>query len=279
MEKKDKNAEARFKKLCQKVGKTIRDHRMLEEGDHLLLGLSGGKDSYLLLETLADRKKFMPFNFLISAVHVKVQNVLYRMDTGFMEGLCEDLQIPLHLIEITPDFEQDKKKAPCFVCSWHRRKEIFNLGKELNCNKLAFGHHRDDALETFMMNLMYHGSVSSLPYSLEMFDGRVRLIRPLMDIWEKEIQEFVNLRDYPKAEKSCPYDDQTKRRQTRKLIEQMEQNYSNSKINIFHALDNMYPEYLPKSRSLKRVAKTANNPGQKVKNIVTAQDTENSDPA
>ncbi len=254
MEKKEKSAESRLKKLCQKVGKTIRDHQLLVEGDHLLLGLSGGKDSYLLLETLAERKKAMPFNFTISAIHVKVQNVLYSMDMEFMQRLCEELQIPLHIKEIAPDFEQDKKKAPCFVCSWHRRKEIFNLGKELNCNKLAFGHHRDDALETFMMNLMYHGSVSSLPYSLEMFDGRVKLIRPLMDIWEKEIAEYSTLRGYPKAEKSCPYDDQTKRRQTRKLLEQMEQNYSNSKINIFHALDNVYPEYLPKSREAKRGA-------------------------
>jgi tRNA(Ile)-lysidine synthetase-like protein len=250
----NKEMDAKFKKLCQKVGKTIRDHQLLEEGDHLLLGLSGGKDSYLLLETLAERKKAMPFNFNVSAVHVKVQNVLYSMDTDYMINLCSDLQIPLYIKEIAPDFEQDKKKAPCFVCSWHRRKEIFNLGKELNCNKLAFGHHRDDALETFMMNLMYHGSVSSLPYSLQMFDGRVKLIRPLLDIWEKEIIEYANLREYPKAEKSCPYDDKTKRRQTRKIIEQMDQAYSNSKINIFHAMDNIYPEYLPKSMLLKRKA-------------------------
>ncbi len=247
MEIKEKSITAKFKKICQKVGKTIRDHELLKEGDHLLLGLSGGKDSYLLLEALAERKKAIPFKFEISAVHVKIQNALYNMDIGFMESLCTDLNIPLYIKEITPDFELDKKKAPCFVCSWHRRKEIFNLGKELNCNILAFGHHRDDALETFMMNLMYHGSISSLPYSLSMFDGRVNLIRPLMDIWEKEIIEFSDLRGYPKAEKSCPHDDQTKRRQTRKLIEQMMQNYPNSKINMFHALDNIYAEYLPKA--------------------------------
>lgn len=256
MEKKEKSAEARFKKLCQKVGKTIRDHKLLEEGDHLLVGLSGGKDSYLLLETLAERKRAMPFNFSITAVHVSVKSVLYSMDTDFMHAFCKELQIPLILKEITPDFESDKKKSACFVCSWHRRKEIFNLGKELNCNKLAFGHHRDDALETFMMNFMYHGSISSLPYTLTMFDGRVKLIRPLMDIWESEIQEYCNLKAFPKADKSCPHDDQTKRRQTRKLIEQMVEMYPNSKINMFHALDNTFPEYLPKSLVSKRIIKT-----------------------
>lgn len=258
MEKKEKSAEARFKKLCQKVGKTIRDHKLLEEGDHLLVALSGGKDSYLLLETLAERKKAMPFNFSITAVHVSVQNVLYSMDTEFMRSLCDELQIPLIIKEIAPDFDNDQKKSACFVCSWHRRKEIFNLGKELNCNKLAFGHHRDDALETFMMNFMYHGSISSLPYSLKMFEGRVNLIRPLMDIWEKEILEYTNLKAYPKADKACPHDDQTKRRQTRKLIEQMVEMYPNSKINMFHALDNMFPEYLPKSLYSKRSLKSEN---------------------
>ena len=244
--------EKKFNKLCRKVGKTIREQGLLSEGDRLLIGLSGGKDSYLLLETLAERKRTFPFQIDIYAVHISLQNVLYSMDLNYMEKLCRDLNIPLYIREIAPDFEQDKKKAPCFVCSWHRRKEIFNLGKELDCNKLVFGHHRDDVLETYMMNLMYRGSISSLPYTLNMFDGRVQLIRPLLDLWEKEIAEFADLRKYPKAEKSCVYDDQTKRKQTRKLIEEMAQSYSNSKINMFHALDNIYPEYLPKSK-IKRI--------------------------
>jgi tRNA 2-thiocytidine biosynthesis protein TtcA len=248
MEKKDKNSDAQFKKLCRKVEKTIRNHDLLVEGDHLLLGLSGGKDSYFLLESIANRMKSLPFDFVVSAVHVKLKNALYNVELGFMQKLCEDLKIPLYLREINPDFESDKKKTPCFVCSWHRRKEIFNLGKELNCNKLAFGHHRDDSIETFMMNLIYHGSVSSLPYSLEMFDGRVKLIRPLLDIWEKEIKELSDFRGYPLAAKICQYDDQTKRHHTRKLLEEMEKNYLNSKINIFHAMDNVYSEYLPKSK-------------------------------
>jgi len=245
MKIKEKSIETKFKKICQKVGKTIHDHQMLKQGDHLLLGLSGGKDSYILLEALAERKKSIPFDFSITAVHVKVKNVLYSMDTVYMEELCNTLQIPLYIKEIEPDFERDKKKAPCFVCSWHRRKEIFNLGKELNCNKLAFGHHRDDAVETFMLNLMYHGSISSLPYSLEMFDGRVKLIRPLMDIWEKEILEFSELRNYPAADKKCIYENTTRRQNTRKFLEQMEQSYSNTRINIFRALNNIYPDYLP----------------------------------
>jgi tRNA(Ile)-lysidine synthetase-like protein len=255
MERKNNNSEALFLKICRKVEKTILKEMLLEEEDHLLLGLSGGKDSMVLLETLANLKKSLPFEFKISAVHIKVKNVLYAMNVDFMQQLCDSLKIPLYIREIEPNFEQDKKKAPCFVCSWHRRKEIFNLGKELNCNKLAFGHHLDDAVETLLMNMMYHGSISSLPYSIEMFDGRVKLIRPLLDVREKEILEFSRLREYPSAEKSCIHDNRTKRSNTRRLIDLMDENYENSSINIFKALDNFYPEYLPKSRGVKKQKK------------------------
>jgi tRNA 2-thiocytidine biosynthesis protein TtcA len=247
MKIRNKTCEALFRKLCSKADKTISLHNMLEEGDHLLLGLSGGKDSMFLLEALGSISRSSPVKFNISAVHVRVNNLMYRYDLPYMQSLCDDLNIPLYIREIAPDFTRDEKKSACFVCSWTRRKEIFNLGKELNCNKLAFGHHRDDAIETFLMNLLYHGSVSSLPYSLSMFDGRVRLVRPLLDIWEEEIRKYADLRDYPPAEKFCIYDDKTRRAHTRKLIAEMESNYKNSRINIFHAMDNLYPDYLPKS--------------------------------
>ena len=247
MQKRSNNAEALFRKLSRKAGKTIANHSMLKEGDHLLLGLSGGKDSMFLLEALGQIRKSAPFNFSVTAVHVRVSNVMYSYDLPFMQDLCYESGIPLMIREISPDFTLNEKKAPCFVCSWLRRKEIFNLGKELGCNKLAFGHHRDDAIETFIMNLMYHGSISSLPYTLSMFEGRVSLVRPLLDIWENEIREYAALREYPSAEKLCVHDDKTRRAQTRKLIDEMESVYGNSRINLFRALDNFYPEYLPKS--------------------------------
>jgi tRNA(Ile)-lysidine synthase TilS/MesJ len=220
---------------------------MLESGDNLLVGLSGGKDSYILLETLANRKKASPFSFEMSAVHVKVQNLDYQVDLEYMKTFCEDLGVPLALREIEVDFKWDPKKAPCYVCSWHRRKEIFNFGKVIKCNKLAFGHHRDDALETLLMNMIYHGSVSSLPYTLRMFNGRVRLIRPLMDIWEKDLEEYSGYRNFSRGIKTCPYDDKTKRQAARLLIESMDKSYIKAKMNIFRSMNNIYPEYLPGS--------------------------------
>jgi tRNA 2-thiocytidine biosynthesis protein TtcA len=235
-----------FEKIARKVGRTLLEYNMIEAGDRMLVGLSGGKDSMILLETLADRKKHLPFDFGLFAVHVSVDGIGYRMDTAYLQEFCEELNIPLYLEEVKVDLEVDPKKSPCFICSWNRRKRIFEMTRELNCNKVAFGHHRDDAIQTFLMNLIYHGSISSLPQSLSMFDGRIRLIRPLLFIPEKELSYYATLRGFRKQEKTCPYDGSTKREEIRKLILEMDRLNRNARRNIFNALNNIYGEYLPK---------------------------------
>ena len=94
----------------------------------------------------------------------------YQIDREKLTAFCKSLEVPLHYRTIEPDLEKDPSKSVCFVCSWHRRKVLFDLTRELNFNKLALGHHRNDAIETLLMNMIYHGSVSSLPYSLKMFE-------------------------------------------------------------------------------------------------------------
>jgi tRNA(Ile)-lysidine synthase TilS/MesJ len=222
----------------------------LNKDDKVLIGLSGGKDSFVLLEILASLKKSLAFPVELHAVHVAVQTAGFRINKEYIQEFCDHLEIPFHYRIIHPELE-NSTKAACFVCSWHRRTEIFNLGKELGCNKLSFGHHRDDALETFMMNLMYHGSISSLPYSLSMFDGRVRLIRPMLDLWEKDIEEYAGLREFKLAEKNCRYEKETKRKYSRDILQKMEEDYPVSKMNIFRAMDNIYTEYLPENYSKK----------------------------
>lgn len=223
-------------------------HGMLAEGDHLLVGLSGGKDSYLLLETLADRKKSFRFHFDITAVHVEVKNLGINSQKDFMKDFCKRLNIPLIISEIEVDFQKDKKKAPCFVCAWNKRKEIFRIGKELRSNKLAFGHHRDDALETLLMNMVYHGSISSLPYMLSLFNNRVRLIRPLLDIYEKELEECSQFRNYKIENNTCPYNNITKRQLCHDILDDLNNRYSKAKINLFKAMSHIYDEYLPKNK-------------------------------
>jgi len=195
-----------FSKISKKVGQVIVEKKLIEPNDKVLVGLSGGKDSYLLLEILADRKKHMPFPIELFAVHVVVKEAGYKNDLDFMRSFCTQLSVPFYLIETNVDFNRDSKKSPCYVCSWHRRKQIFNLSKEINCNKLAFGHHIDDALQTLLLNMVYHGSISSMPFKLSMFDGRMDLIRPLLEIHEETISQYSQNIGYPKELQKCPFD-------------------------------------------------------------------------
>ena len=235
-----------FEKISRKVGKTLQEYSMIDPGDRILVGLSGGKDSMILLEALVDRKRHLPFEFQLFAVHVGARGIGYQMDTDYLESFCQELDVPLHLEEIEVDLSVEPKKAPCFICSWNRRKRIFEMTRELDCNKVALGHHRDDAIETVLMNMIYHGSISSLPRDLTMFEGRIRLIRPLLYIPEKELTYYATLRQFKKQERTCPYEGSTRREEIRELVRTIDRLSRNARRNIFNAMDNIYGEYLPK---------------------------------
>jgi tRNA 2-thiocytidine biosynthesis protein TtcA len=238
-------SEKLFKKICRKIGTTIRDHAMIQEGDHLLVGLSGGKDSMIMLEALAERKNALPFDFHLSAAHIEATGIGYDIDRDSLHRFCEDLGIPLYSRTIEPELQKDPSKAACFVCSWYRRKALFALTRELKCNKLALGHHRNDAIETLLMNMIYHGSISSLPYSLKMFEGRVHLIRPMMDLDERMLEEYAGLNSLVKVEKSCPHEDRTQREYIAQLLRQVENLNGKGPFNIFKSMDKIFEEYLP----------------------------------
>ena len=227
------------------MGTTMRDHSMLGEGDHLLVGLSGGKDSMILLEALSERSRAVPFNFSLSAAHIEATGIGYEINREKLSSFCDSLGIPLYYRSIEPDLKKDPTKKACFICSWHRRKELFILTKDLNCNKLALGHHRNDAIETLLMNMIYHGSISSLPYSLSMFEGRVQLIRPIMDLDERMLDEYAGLNDLVKVEKSCPHEDSTQRESIAQLLRQVEKLHGRGPFNIFKSMDKIFEEYLP----------------------------------
>ena len=219
---------------------------MIEKSDHILVGLSGGKDSMILLEALAERQRAMPFDFTLSAAHIEATGIGYEIDREKLSSFCEELSVPLHYRTTEPDLEQDPPKAACFVCSWHRRKELFRLTRELNCNKLALGHHRNDAVETLLMNMIYHGSISSLPYTLKMFEGRMELIRPMMDLEEGMLEEYAQLNQLVRVEKSCPHEDQTQRESIRKLLNNIEELHPKGPFNMFKSANKIFEEYLPR---------------------------------
>lgn len=233
------------RKVAKKMGKAIIDFELIEEGDRIMVGVSGGKDSLVLLELLALRRKFKKQNFDVVAVHINVLELPYKVDREFLEEFCRNLDVPLVYRDINVDFERPSKKPACFRCSWHRRTTLFKMTDEFDCNKLALGHHMDDAIETLLMNMMYQGAVCSMPAKLSMFDGKIILIRPLILLKDQEMKEYSRIRKFVLEKEFCPHENVTKRKETAKLIEQFAGDDARIRTNMFRAMSNIQTEYLP----------------------------------
>jgi tRNA(Ile)-lysidine synthetase-like protein len=233
------------RKVAKRVGKAISEYGLVEEGDKILVGVSGGKDSLALLELLALRRKYKKQNYDVVAVHINVEELPYQVDREYLNELCEDLDVPIVYRDINVDFEKPGKKPACFRCSWHRRKTLFQLTEELGCNKLALGHHMDDALETLMMNMMYQGAICSMPASLDMFGGKIKLIRPLILLRNEEMREYCRIRQFVLEKELCPHEDATKRRAAGEMIEQLAEMDPRIRTNMFRSMSNIQSEYLP----------------------------------
>ena len=231
--------------IKKRVGRTLYNYKLIQSGDNVLIGLSGGKDSIVLIEILAQLIKHLPFPCNLMAVHIQADVLGYEIDIDFLKSVCKNLNVPLYLRKIEIDFSKNKKKSPCFICSWLRRKELFKLTKELNCNKLALGHHMDDAIETLLLNMIYHGSVSSLPEKLTMLDGRIDIIRPLLHLTNGEILKYAQIRKFKQETKLCIYSNSNKRDEVKKIINDIQHLHDKAKVNIFRSMYNAFPEYLP----------------------------------
>ena len=230
------------------INQAIRKHNLLEQGDKILIGLSGGIDSLVLLKTLAERRRYFDVQYELIAMHVRLTNISYTADRQALESFCKHYDVTLlwHEEEIKID-PKKAKKNPCFICSWHRRRILFHEAEKLGANKLALGHHRDDALETLLMNMIFHGSISSLPVRLRMFDGELTLIRPLLFLDKDIIQKYAWAYGIENLATPCPFAGKTHRRRAiAELLEQMEQIHPAAKKNLMRSMSKIFEEYLPR---------------------------------
>jgi tRNA(Ile)-lysidine synthetase-like protein len=238
--------EKRFvQKFYARVGACIHAHDMLQDGDKVCVGLSGGKDSLALLQTLAGRRKFSETKYDLIAVHIDVQEVPYKVDNQWLQQFCDELEVPLIIEKVSVDFNKTAKDSTCFYCSWNRRKRLFEMTKQLDVNKLALGHHRDDALETMMLNMISHGTLSAMPGKLPMFEGRIQLIRPMLDLTSDDTQRFADIHQFPTERKKCPYENSTRRFEVRDLLNDIQAKFPEAKINMYKSLSNIYLDYMP----------------------------------
>lgn len=234
-----------MREFFRKAGKAIYDYQMIEEGEKILVGVSGGKDSLALLEVLALRARDPKNNYTVVAAHIAVENVVYETDHPYIRELCNHLGVELVVRTVNTEVKENSGKPACFVCSWNRRKALFEIAKELGCKKLALGHHRDDAVESLLMSMMFNGTIASMPPRLSMFNGTFTLIRPFIYITNEETARYAVYRNFRKQKKCCPHEHATNRDTVRRLLQELETFSPCVRNNLFAAMKNIQQEYLP----------------------------------
>ena len=239
-------------RLWKQFNKALGQFQLIDEDDHILVGLSGGKDSLCLLEFLARRSKVHVPHFTVEALHVRMENIHYETDTTYLQSFCDRLGVPLHIVTTNINFQlssqrhtleertfnsQFKQKPACFLCSWQRRKQLFNVAQDLGCTKIALGHHQDDIIHTALMNLTFQGHFATMPAKLRMRKMPLTIIRPLCLCQEADISAYAEQQGYEKQLKQCPYERDTNRTTAAELFTRMQQLNPEARYSIWRALE------------------------------------------
>ena len=223
------------------------DYHMIEEGDRIAVGVSGGKDSLTLLVLLAELQKYYPKHFDLEAITIDMG--LGGMDFTPVENLCHRLQVPYRCIhtEIGPIiFDVRKEKNPCSMCAKMRRGALNDALLANGFNKVALGHHYDDAVETFLLSLFYEGRLSCFQPVTYLSRTGVTQIRPMLYIGEKAVESFARRMNLPVVHNTCPADKSTKRQEVKDLLAQLQKTYPDVKTKIFGAMQRLpLPEWGP----------------------------------
>lgn len=238
-----------MQRLVGLVRRCAEDYDMIKPGDRIGVGVSGGKDSLALLVLLAELKKYNHKPFELEAVTVDLG---FGMDFSGIEKLCNDLGVPFNLVQtqIAPViFEYRQEKNPCSMCAKMRRGAINQTLLERGLNKLALGHHYDDAVETFMMSLLYEGRISCFQPVTDLDRTGIVQIRPMLYLHEQTVDNFATKMQLPVIQNRCPVDKRTKREEIKKLVYELSGRYPDLKERVFGAMQRLpLPEWEPHGR-------------------------------
>jgi len=234
-----------WQKVNQAFTKAIFDYHLIEDEDQILVAVSGGKDSLILLRLLAERVRIFKPRFHVHAVHVTMQikdaesRVVtpYQSDTTWMQQFADELHVPFTILPAAFEQRNDAEKQPCFLCSWNRRKVLFDYAKQLGFNKIALGHHQDDLLTTTLMNLFLQGRFDTMPAVLHLDKMPLQIIRPLSLCREATLQRIAAAENFPKQLKNCPFEHESERERFKQLFWQMEQENPEVRFNLWHAVE------------------------------------------
>jgi len=226
-----------MKRMLSFVRRAVDDYQMIDDGDRIAVGISGGKDSLALLCTLAEMRRFYPKKYEIVAVTVDMG--FEGSDFSEVAELCRRIDVK-YRIEKTDIakiiFDVRKESNPCSLCAKMRRGSLHAAAVDEGCNKVALGHHFDDAIETFMMNLFFEGRLGCFSPKSYLSNRKITLIRPMLYATEKDVQYFTNKRALPVVKSLCPEDKATERENMKQLLTTLERTNKGVKHRIFNAM-------------------------------------------
>jgi len=226
-----------IKRVLSFTRRAVDDYEMIKAGDKIAVGVSGGKDSLTLLCALAELRRFYPQPFELVAISVDMG--LEGMDFSAVGELCRRLEVPFHTVPTQISkiiFDVRKEKNPCSLCAKMRRGALHTAAVELGCNKVALGHHFDDVVETFMLNLFFEGRLGCFQPVTYLSRMNIHLIRPMIYMPEKDVRYFASKSALPVVSSTCPADGETEREEMKKLLSSLERQNKGLRYRIFGAI-------------------------------------------
>jgi tRNA 2-thiocytidine biosynthesis protein TtcA len=227
------------------VGKAIHLYHLIEDGDRILVALSGGKDSVVMLNVLHERRARVPIHYELQVITIDLgyEGCNFEPLKAYTQDLGYDLVLKKTQIGALAQSD-DNRENPCFLCARLRRKVFFETARELGCNKVALGHNKDDIIETFLINTFYRGEISTMIPHQVLFGGKLAIVRPLALLEEAKVRAYARLRAFPEIHDKCPTRGTTRRGQIKGLLGELDKMDWRIKKNIFAALSNVKSEYL-----------------------------------
>jgi len=251
----------RSRVLTRKAGRAIQDYRMIQEGDRVLVAVSGGKDSYVLLDLLDTLRRRSPIRFDLVACNVD------QGYSGFRSDLIEEhlrsggyaYHIETTEIAATIRKKMDPEDTHCSLCARLRRGVLYRLADQLGCNKIALGHHADDVIETLLMLQFFNGQIKAMPPVLRAENGRHTVIRPMVYVWEQEVIDYARDRGFPVVCCCCPAcgDSSLQRQQIKSFLKRLEEGHPGIKASLLKATRNVQLPHLMDPRFLGPVSPEA----------------------
>jgi len=230
-------------KLLSYMRQCIKKYNMIQDGDRIAVGLSGGKDSYTLLKGLKELKRFYPEQYDIYAIYVDLGITSINENVQLMQDYCNSIDVPFYIVSTDIYqivFKERKEQNPCALCSKMRKGALNQKAIELNCNKIAYAHHKDDFIETSIMSLMFEGHYYCFPPVTYLEKTGLTLIRPMFFVNEGEIKGYVNKNALPIMKNPCPADGETKRELVKKYIRDSQEIFPDIRKNLYAALCDYY---------------------------------------